>query len=105
MIHTSYLETIRNDLLSRLDGGSILINDSVSVPVQAVAVSSHPVAGIHNAIALQVSAQHVTGVPVITHAKLRTSTGAVVAEKTVHVEMNGAQFVTLTFVVEVKGGE
>lgn len=104
MIHSSYLEMIRNDLLSRVVGGSILLNDSVSVPVQAVAISSHPVAGVQNAIALQVSAQHVTSVPVITNAKLRTSTGAVVAEKTARVEMNGAQFMTLTFVVEVKGG-
>jgi hypothetical protein len=105
VIHTSYLETIRNDLLSRLDGGSILINDTVSVPVQAVTITDHPITGIQNAIALQVSAdQHVTSVPVITNAKLRTSTGAVVAEKTARFEMNGAKFMTLTFLVEVKGG-
>lgn len=104
MITQSYLQTIRDDLLARVTGGDVLLNDTVSVPVQAVTISSHPIAGVQNGIALQVSAQHVSSVPVITSAKLRTSTGAVVAEKTANIEMNGAQFVNLTFVVEVKGG-
>ncbi|MBY0052266.1 hypothetical protein H7K32_11345 [Brevibacillus agri] len=104
MITQSYLQTVRNDLLARVTGGDILLNDTVSVPVQAVTISSHPIAGVQNGIALQVSAQHVASVPVITSAKLRTSTGAVVAEKTANIEMNGAQFVNLTFVFEVKGG-
>ncbi|WP_103110780.1 hypothetical protein [Brevibacillus reuszeri] len=104
MITQSYLQTIRSDLLARVTGGDILLNGSVSVPINAVAISSHPIAGISNAIALQVSAQHVASVPVITNAKLRTSMGAVVAEKTATINMNGAQFVNLTFVVEVRGG-
>lgn len=104
MIAQSYLQTVRDDLLARVTGGDILLNDTVSVPVRAVAISSHPVAGMQDVIALQVSAQHVDSVPVITNAKLRTSTGAVVAEKAVGIEMDGAQFVDLTFVFEVKGG-
>ncbi|ATF11633.1 hypothetical protein A616_06430 [Brevibacillus brevis X23] len=104
MILPSYLETVRNDLLARVSGGDILINDLVSVPVQAVELSSHPIAGIQDGIALQVSAQHVASVPVITNVKLRTRMGAVVAEKTGAIEMNGVQFINLTFVIEVRGG-
>lgn len=104
MIMTSYLQTVRNDLLARISGGDILINDSVAVPIQAVEIASHPIAGFQDGIALQVSAQHVASVPVITNVKLRTSTRAVVAEKTGTIEMNGAQFVNLTFVIEAGGG-
>lgn len=104
MILPSYLQTVRNDLLARVSGGDILINGTVSVPVQAVEISSHPIVGIQDGIALQVSAQHVASVPVITDVKLRTRTGAVVAEKTGNIEMNGAQFVNLTFVIEARGG-
>ncbi|MFA4135742.1 MULTISPECIES: hypothetical protein [unclassified Brevibacillus] len=104
MILPSYLQTVRNDLLARVSGGDILINGSVSVPVQAVEIASHPIAGIQDGIALQVSAQHVASVPVITSAKLRTRTGSVVAEKTGNIEMNGAQFINLAFVIEVRGG-
>ncbi|NRS19467.1 hypothetical protein HP398_23855 [Brevibacillus sp. HB1.4B] len=104
MILPSYLQTVRNDLLARVSGGDILINGSVSVPVQAVEIASHPTTGTQDGIALQVSAQHVTSVPVITDVKLRTKTGAVVAEKTGAFEMNEAQFVNLTFVIEARGG-
>ena len=104
MITQSYLQTIRDDLLARMAGGDILLNNAVSVPVHAVSISSHPIADIQDAIALQVTAQHVASVPVITSAKLRTSTGAVVAEKATTIEVNGAQFVNLTFIFEVRGG-
>lgn len=104
MITQSYLQTIRDDLLARVTNGDILLNDSKSVPIQAVAISSHPIAGIQDTIALQITAMHVASVPVITSAKLRTRTGAVIAEKTATIEMNGAQFVNLSFVLEVKGG-
>lgn len=103
-MHADYLTLARNDLLSRLNGGSILINDSVSVPVQSAAISSHPIVGFQNAIALQVQAQHVFAVPVIQNLKLRTSDGVIVSEKTGQIAMNGAQFVSLTFVVQLKGG-
>lgn len=104
MILPSYLQTVRKDLLDRVSGGDILINGSVSVPIQAVEIASHPIAGIQEGIALQVSTQHVASVPVITNVKLRTRTGAVVAEKKGSIEMNGAQFVNLTFVIEARGG-
>jgi len=104
MMHKDYLTLARNDLLSRLHGGSILINDSVSVPVHSAAISSHPIIGFQGAIALQVQATHVS-VPVIRNLKLLTSDGVIVAEKTAQIAMNGAQFLTLTFVVQVKGGE
>jgi hypothetical protein len=105
MILPSYLETVRNDLLTRLQGGDILINNSVAVPVQAVAIASNPIAGIQNGIALEVTAPHVSGVPAITNVKLRTKTGMVIAEKTGMIEMNGAQFLSITFAIEVKGGQ
>ncbi|GEB33467.1 MULTISPECIES: hypothetical protein [Brevibacillus] len=104
MITHSYLQTIRNDLLARITGGDILLNNTVSVPIHAASISQHPTAGVHDAIALEVSTQNVTSVSVITNAKIRTSTGVVVAEKTATIEMNGAQFVNLTFVVDVRGG-
>lgn len=104
MILPSYLQTVRDDLLSRVQGGDILLNNSVAVPVQAVAIASNPIAGIQDGIALEVSAPHVTSVPVITNVKLRTKTGTVIAEKTGLIEMNGAQFLSITFAIEVKGG-
>jgi hypothetical protein len=104
MMHKDYLTLARNDLLSRLNGGSILINDSVSVPVQSAAISTHPIVGFQDEIALQVQAQHVESVPVITNLKLRTSDGVIVSEKATQIGMNGAQFLSLTFVVQVKGG-
>ncbi|MED2258078.1 hypothetical protein ABEO98_10795 [Brevibacillus parabrevis] len=104
MITQSYLQTMRDDLLARVTGGDILLNNAVSVPIHAVSIAQHPIAGIQDGIALEVSAQHIASVPVITSAKLRTRTGAVVAEKIATIEMNGAQFVNLTFVIEVKGG-
>lgn len=103
MILPSYLQTVRDDLLARVAGGDILLNDSVAVPVQAVAIASNPVAGIQDGIALQVSAAHVESVPVMTNVKLRTNTGVVIAEKTATIGMNGAQFLAITFAVEVKG--
>ncbi|UFJ40112.1 hypothetical protein LOK74_19050 [Brevibacillus humidisoli] len=104
MMHKDYLTLARNDLLSRLNGGSILINDSVSVPVQGAVISTHPIVGFQNAIALQVQALHVDSVPLINNLKLLTSDGVVVAEKVTQIGMNGSQFLTLTFVVQVKGG-
>lgn len=104
MMHKDYLTLARNDLLARLTGGSILINDSVSVPVQSVAISSHPVVGFQDAIALQVQAPHVDSVPVITNLKLLTSDSVIVAEKDAQIMASGAQFFSLTFVVLVKGG-
>lgn len=104
MMHKDYLTLARNDLLSRLNGGSILINDSVSVPVQSTVISSHPVVGFQNAIALQVQVLHIDSVPVINSLKLITSDGVYVAEKHVQVATNGAQFLSLAFVVQVKGG-
>lgn len=105
MIDKAYLEIIRDDLIARAKKGIILINNSVAVPVTAVAISTNLVAGIENAIALQVTTPHVNSVPVITSVKLLTDTGAVVAEKTVFIETNGAQFINLTFAIEVKGGQ
>jgi hypothetical protein len=104
MIDKTYLETVRDDLLARVAEGSILVNNSVVVPIEAAAIASHPVAGIEDGIALQVTALHVSSVPAITSVKLLTKTGAIVAEKTALIEMNGAQFMNLTFVVQVKGG-
>jgi hypothetical protein len=104
MMHKDYLTLARNDLLSRLNGGSILINDSVSVPVQSAVISSHPVVGFQNAIALQVQASHVFAVPAVNNLKLLTSDGVIVSEKATQIGMNGAQFLSLTFVVQVKGG-
>jgi hypothetical protein len=105
MIPSSYLETVRNDLLGRVTGGSIKINDSVTSPIEAATISSHPIVGIENAVALEIKAPHVTGVPVITNVKLLTVGGALVAEKNCNVQTNGAQFLSFTFVVQVKGGE
>ncbi|MED1954897.1 hypothetical protein [Brevibacillus centrosporus] len=104
MILPSYLETVRNDLLTRVQGGDILINNSVAVPIQAVTIASNPIAGIQNGIALEVTAPHVTGIPAVTNVKLRTKAGSVIAEKTGMIEMNGAQFLSITFAIEVKGG-
>lgn len=104
MMHKDYLTLARNDLLSRLNGGSILINDSVSVPIQSAAISAHSIVGFQDAIALQVQAPHVFAVPVINNLKLLTSDGVIVAEKETQIAMNGAQFLSLTFVVQVKGG-
>lgn len=103
-MHADYLILARNDLLSRVNGGSILINDSVSVPIQSAVISSHTLIGFQNTIALQVQAQHVFAVPVINNMKLLTSDGLIVSEKTAQISMNGAQFLSLTFVVQVKGG-
>ncbi|WP_340701352.1 hypothetical protein [Brevibacillus borstelensis] len=104
MIHKDYLTLARNDLLSRVNGGSLLINDSVSMPVKSAAISSHPIVGLQNAIALQVQAQHVDSVPVIRNLKLLTSDGVIVSEKVTQISASGAQFFSLTFVVQVKGG-
>lgn len=104
MIDSSYLETVRNDILSRVNGGSILLNNSISIPVIVAEITSHPVAGISNAIALSVQAPHVTSVPIITNAKLRTFDGKIVSEKNMNITTNGAQFFSFTFVIEVKGG-
>lgn len=104
MIAKTYLETVRDDLLARVAGGSILINDAVVVPVQAAAISSSPISGIEDVIALQVTAPHIDSVPVITNVKLLTKTGAVVAEKAAFIDMNEAQFLSVTFAIEVTGG-
>ncbi|MGE7269973.1 hypothetical protein ACQKK5_00805 [Brevibacillus panacihumi] len=105
MMHRDYLTMARDDLLERLQGGSLLINDEVSVPLQGSVISSHPIIGFQQGIALQVQARHVDSVPEITRLKLLTESGVVVAEKSVHILSNGAQFLTVTFVVQVKGGE
>ncbi|MED4749960.1 hypothetical protein [Brevibacillus choshinensis] len=104
MIFQSYLQTIRNDLLARVTGGSLLLNDTISVPVEAVTIADHPITGVQNAVALQVTAPHIASVPVITNAKLLTFTGEAVAEKSMQVETNGAQFMSFSFVFEVRGG-
>ena len=103
MIHESYLKTVQTDLMERVTDGDILLNDLVSIPVNAAKISSHPIAGMQNVIALQVSSLPVVSVPVIKNAKLRTRTGAIVAEKDTVIEMNGAQFMTIAFVIQVKG--
>lgn len=104
-MHKDYLTVARNDLLSRVNGGSILINDSVSVPIQSAVISSHSIVGFRDAIALQVQAEHVNSVSVINNMKLRTSDGIIVCEKKTPISMNGAQFMTLTFVIQLKGGQ
>ena len=104
MMHQDYVTVARDDLLERLRGGSLLINDTVSVPLQGSVISSHPIIGFQQGIALQVQARHVDAVPVITHLKLLTASGVVVAEKSVQIFSDGAQFLTVTFVVQVKGG-
>lgn len=105
MIDQAYLQTVRDDLLARVKEGDILLNDTVSVPVQAESVATVPTADIRNGIVLQVSTKQIPSIPVITNAKLRTRTGAVVAEKKVFLEMNGSQYLSLMFAVEIKGGQ
>lgn len=104
MMHQDYLTVARDDLLERLRGGSLLINDTVSVPLQGSVISSHSIIGFQQGVALQVQARHVDSVPVIERLKLLTASGVVVAEKAVQIFSDGAQFLTVTFVVQVKGG-
>lgn len=103
-MHTEYLTLARDDLFNRMTDGSILINDTVTVPVRAAIISSHPIIGLQKAIAVQIQAEHIDSVPVITNIKLKTADGIVVAEKNVYIEGNGAQFLTVAFVVQVKEG-
>lgn len=103
-MHTDYLTLARNDLLNRMADGSILINDTVTVPVRAAIISSHPIIGLQQAVAVQIQAEHIDSVPVITNIKLKTADGIVVAEKNVYIEGNGAQFLTVAFVVQVREG-
>lgn len=103
MIHPDYLTTARDDLLERLRGGSLLVNNEIPLSLDGMAISSHPIIGFQNGIALQVQA-HIQSIPLVTHLKLLTANGVTVAEKNVYIESKGAQFVTVTFVVQVKGG-
>lgn len=104
MIQSAYLETVRDDLLARLENGDIFINDTLSVPVKAASIATHLIADIRDGVALEITAPLVTSIPVITNVKLRTKSGAIVAEKTGRIETSGAQFLSLSFVIEVKGG-
>ena len=103
-MHTEYLTLARDDLFNRMTDGSILINDTVTVPVRSAIISSHPIIGLQQAVAVQIQAEHVDSVPVITNIKLKTADGIVVAEKNGYIEGNGAQFFTVAFVVQVKEG-
>jgi hypothetical protein len=102
VIHPDYLTAARDDLLERLRGGSLLVNDEISLPLDGAAISSHPIIGFEQKVALQVQAR-VESIPLITRLKLLTASGIIVSEKNVHLVSDGAQFMTVTFVVQVKG--
>ncbi|NGQ95000.1 hypothetical protein G3578_07350 [Brevibacillus sp. SYP-B805] len=104
MIEQSYLETVRDDLQARVTGGTLLLNESISVPVQAAAISSHPITGLSDAIALQVQANNIAGLPVLTKVELRDSDGKFIARKSVNIDPGGAQFLSFSFIIEAKGG-
>ncbi|MGG4496477.1 hypothetical protein [Brevibacillus reuszeri] len=103
-MHQEYLTLVRNDLLNRVKEGSVLINDRVSVPVRAVVITSHPVIELQQSVALQIQTMQIDAVPVITNLKLKTAEGIIVAEKDTYIVRNDAQFLTVSFVVQVKEG-
>ena len=103
-MHQEYMTLVRDDMLNRVKEGSMVINDSVNVPVRAAVITSHPIIDVQQSIALQIKAEQITAVPVIKNLKLKTAEGVIVAEKDTNIVQSEAQFLTVSFVIQVKEG-
>ncbi|MFP3390458.1 hypothetical protein [Brevibacillus sp. SIMBA_040] len=103
-MHQEYMTLVRDDLLNRVKEGSMVINDSVNVPVRATVITSHPIIDVQQSIALQIKAEQITAVPVIKNLKLKTAEGVIVAEKDTNIVQSEAHFLSVSFVIQVKEG-
>jgi hypothetical protein len=93
MISDEYLQQVATDLYGRI--GSVLVNDTVSVPIKSVNITGKIVT---------VETENVEGISKVSKVTLLDTSGKIIDVKHTNLEVPDSRFLDLLFQIEAKGG-
>jgi hypothetical protein len=93
MISTGYLQTIAQDLYSRI--GSIVLNDTITVPIRSLTINDKLVS---------VRTNNAVGITKVTKIALLDKNGGLIDEKQVNLDIPEQRQLEFTFRIEARGG-